>query len=433
MKSIQRSLAALVAGLLASFTVKSLAIDQLAPGTVAPDFTMQDMAGEDVKLSDYAGKIIVLDFWATWCGPCIESFPHVQEIAAKYKDQGVVVIAAGTSDTVARFKAWIPAHAGQFPDLVFAFDRNGRGIPAYDQRASTRLYGVSGLPTKFVIGRDGRIAAVVVGSGISGMPRPDARTEVALAALGVKIDAAVIDLGRRQIAKFEEYQADYKARESAAAAAEAAHPRPPFQTGLGRLKAGEILPDFTALRPDGTPVKFSDLARGKTVVVSFRPGASERLALHETWASKYAGHGVVFLGVFTYTSRENFDLWRAENVGRYSFPVVFDPAGEFADERDPDKLSAAEKQDYEAAYAAYRGRLIPVQLTGALEGLGSSFVVDAQGRLVGNYPYKEVRQIPEALGNLLLRAGIKLATEDLPKKVWTAEESKAAERETASR
>jgi thiol-disulfide isomerase/thioredoxin len=69
----------------------------LVKGDLAPDFLMKDVAGKDVRLSAFKGKVIILDFWATWCGPCIASMPHTDEIAAKYADQGVLVVASGTS------------------------------------------------------------------------------------------------------------------------------------------------------------------------------------------------------------------------------------------------------------------------------------------------------------------------------------------------
>ena len=99
----------------------------LAAGAVAPDFTTLDVAGKEVRLSDFKGKILVLDFWATWCGPCIASFPHTQEVAAKYKDQGVIVLAAGTSDTKDKFLQWIPANQGKYPDIRFTYDPKERG------------------------------------------------------------------------------------------------------------------------------------------------------------------------------------------------------------------------------------------------------------------------------------------------------------------
>lgn len=197
----------------------------LSAGDVAPDFLMHDVDGNAVRLSDFKDKIVILDFWAVWCGPCIASFPHTQELAAKYKDQGVVVLASGTSDTIAKFKEWIPRNQPKYPDMVWTFDPNERGSATFEQRASSKLYGVTGIPTQFVIGRDGKITAVIVGNG----GKDDARTEAALAGLGVKVDEAAVTKGREQLAAAAE-------RERARAVAieeEKTNPKPRFTVNYG--------------------------------------------------------------------------------------------------------------------------------------------------------------------------------------------------------
>ncbi len=168
----------------------------LAAGTVAPDFTAKDLAGKTLKLSDFKDKVVVLDFWATWCGPCMRSLPHTQEVAKEYKNQGVVVFADCTSDTRAAFEPWVKANQSKYPDITFACDPNDRGSDTFAERASSKLYKVSGIPTQYVIGKDGKIVASLVG-----FSEGDARLEAALAKAGVKVDAATLAKGEEQMKK----------------------------------------------------------------------------------------------------------------------------------------------------------------------------------------------------------------------------------------
>jgi len=156
----------------------------IANGSVAPDFASKDLGGKEVKLSDYKGKVVVLDFWATWCGPCRQSLPHTQEVAHKVKDQGVVVLAVCTSDTRDKFEEFVKANRATYPDIVFTCDPNVRGSANYAERASTKHYRVSGIPTQFIIGKDGKIAG-----GLVGYSTGDKRLEATLERLGVKMDS----------------------------------------------------------------------------------------------------------------------------------------------------------------------------------------------------------------------------------------------------
>lgn len=67
-------------------------------GAVASDFTLQDLSGRNVKLSDYKGKVVLLDFWATWCPPCRASIPAIEKIHKAYKDKGLVVLAVSLDE-----------------------------------------------------------------------------------------------------------------------------------------------------------------------------------------------------------------------------------------------------------------------------------------------------------------------------------------------
>ena len=138
------------------FTARPAPPALLANGTLAPDFAVQDRDGKPVHLSDYKGKVVVLDFWATWCGPCQQSLPHTQSVAAQFAPQGVVVLAVNVWDKHEAFDKWLPAHAA-FRNIAFAID------PSPDAKQVTNAYHVSGIPTQYVVGKDGKIAQSFVG------------------------------------------------------------------------------------------------------------------------------------------------------------------------------------------------------------------------------------------------------------------------------
>lgn len=169
-------------------------VSTLQESAEAPDFASTDLAGKLVQLSDFKNKVLVLDFWATWCGPCLASLPHTQEVANRYKDQDVVVLAVCTGDTREKFESWVAENQTKYPDVIFTCDPNERGSATYDDRASRKLFGVKGIPTQFVIGRDNKISAVLVGN-----QKDDLRLEAGLARTGVQVDSTIAEQGETQI------------------------------------------------------------------------------------------------------------------------------------------------------------------------------------------------------------------------------------------
>lgn len=123
----------------------------LAAGDAAPAWTLKDADGKEHKLSDYKGKIVLLDFWATWCPPCRMAMPGVQRLHEKFKGQPVVVIGVNTSEGPGKDPA------KYMKDNKFTYGLLLNGETLGDK------YNLSGIPAFFLIGPDGKILWTEVG------------------------------------------------------------------------------------------------------------------------------------------------------------------------------------------------------------------------------------------------------------------------------
>ena len=120
----------------------------------APNFTLATLRGDSVRLSDLRGRIVMIDFWATWCGPCISELPNLVKLYAKYsKNPNVVFLSIDTNEPAAAIEPFMQKNGYSFTVLL----GNQSSVP--------QQYGVEGIPTKFLIDRDGKIQFKHIGGG----------------------------------------------------------------------------------------------------------------------------------------------------------------------------------------------------------------------------------------------------------------------------
>ena len=140
---IKRKLATCALIALAGLCISTSAL-ALDVGSQAPDFELPGAQGS-VKLSGSQGKVVYLDFWASWCGPCRESFPWMNAMQARFKQKGLQIIAVNLDTNNDDAQKFLAQHAAQFTVL---FDSKG---------VTPRQYGVKMMPTSFLIGKDGKV------------------------------------------------------------------------------------------------------------------------------------------------------------------------------------------------------------------------------------------------------------------------------------
>lgn len=124
------------------------ALEAIQPGAVAPEITGKDQNGNDQSLSALKGKVVLLDFWATWCGPCRASLPHVKEIYEKYNDKGLEVLAVSLDRDPEAWKKFINEQKSGLELYKNIYDEGGK---------NSDNYAIQYIPSKFIIDAEGKM------------------------------------------------------------------------------------------------------------------------------------------------------------------------------------------------------------------------------------------------------------------------------------
>ena len=123
----------------------SLAVPAVTPASTAPDFTLRTLSGPNMRLQEQRGQVVLVNFWATWCGPCRQEIPHLNKLYDKYRASGFVLLGVNI-DEDAKLATDLAARLGvKFPVLLDT-----------DKKVS-RLYDMRDMPATVVIDRDGRV------------------------------------------------------------------------------------------------------------------------------------------------------------------------------------------------------------------------------------------------------------------------------------
>jgi len=137
----------LLGAILVIFAASSLASSSLE-GQVAPDFVLKSASGENLRLSEYRGDVVMINFWATWCGPCRQEMPLLDELYGRYQRVGFSLLGINIDDDSRRAMKMVQELGVTFPVL---FDEN---------KEVSKLYKVAAMPVTILVDREGRVRHV---------------------------------------------------------------------------------------------------------------------------------------------------------------------------------------------------------------------------------------------------------------------------------
>lgn len=143
---------------------KSPASSESLIGKKLPDFNLSDLNGKKVRFSNFTGKVILLDFWATWCPDCREVVGHIQEMSARSRDTGLAVVTVSVDTRPETVKNFMEKNTFTFPVLMAAED-------------TRMVFQVKRIPTVYLVDRSGVVRAMFVEYGMKGVPELESQVK----------------------------------------------------------------------------------------------------------------------------------------------------------------------------------------------------------------------------------------------------------------
>lgn len=133
-------------------TLGGVVVQPLHDAAPAPAVVLEDLDGRPVTLRDFRGKVVFVNFWATWCIPCRDEMPALESVYHVYRDRGLVVVGINFKEAAADARTLVQRLGLSFPVVL---DRTG---------AASQAFRVRGLPVSFMLDRDGRMVGKAIGS-----------------------------------------------------------------------------------------------------------------------------------------------------------------------------------------------------------------------------------------------------------------------------